>query len=351
MTTTLEPVNTPTARTVPRKTFIQRLRLDKYSAMYLWAMFMIIFALSQDSFLSKPTFITVLNEKVVIGILALAFLIPLAADTFDLSIGNMMAFSVVITDVLTKNTSLPPGINAVIALFACAAVGFVSGFIVVKLGVNSFIATLGMSQVLSGLCIALSGNRALNGLLSKAYTQFGTRKLLFDLPVFFYMFMVLATIVWFVLEHTAIGRYLFAVGGNREAARLAGLNTNRIVWGSLVASAVVAGFAGTVHTWKSGGSYSGTVGPGFLFPAVAAVFFGASQLRGRPNVWGMVIALYTLAFGVYGLQLTLKSAQWVQSLFEGISLLVAVAFASRHLVVRAKKRSTTTATSSASAPS
>ncbi|MDP9465555.1 MAG: ABC transporter permease [Actinomycetota bacterium] len=338
MTTTVDPANTRAAASLPRKTVIQMLHLDKYSALYLWAGFMIVFGLSQDSFLSKPTFITVLNEKVVIGVLALAFLIPLAAETFDLSIGNMMAFSVVITDVLTKNTDLPPGINAVIAIIACASVGFVSGFIVVKLGVNSFIATLGMSQVLSGLCIAFSGNRALNGLLSKEYTQFGTRKLLFDLPLYFYLFLLLAAIVWYVLEHTATGRYLFAVGGNREAARLAGLNTNRITWGALVASAVVAGFAGTVHTWKSGGSYSGSVGPGFLFPAVAAVFFGASQLRGRPNVWGMMIALYTLAFGVYGLQLSLQSAQWVQSLFEGISLLIAVAFASRHLVVRARKR-------------
>ena len=338
MTTTLDPANAPVATSLPRKTVIQMLHLDKYSALYLWAGFMIVFGLSQDSFLSKSTFITVFNEKVVIGVLALAFLIPLAAETFDLSVGNMMAFSVVITDVLTRDTDIPPGINALIAILACAVVGFVSGFVVVRLGVNSFIATLGMSQVLTGLCIYFSGNRALNGLLSKGYTQFGTRKLLFDLPLYFYLFLLLAAIVWYVLEHTAVGRYLFAVGGNREAARLAGLNTNRITGGALVASAVIAGFAGTVHTWKSGGSYSGTVGPGFLFPAVAAVFFGASQLRGRPNVWGMMIALYTLAFGVYGLQLTLKSAQWVQSLFEGISLLVAVAFASRHMVIRAKKR-------------
>ena len=120
MTTTMEPINAPAA-SLPRKTVTQMLHLDKYSALYLWAGFMIVFGLSQDSFISKPTFITVLNEKVVIGVLALAFLIPLAAETFDLSIGNMMAFSVVITDVLTKNTSLPPGINAVIAILACAA--------------------------------------------------------------------------------------------------------------------------------------------------------------------------------------------------------------------------------------
>ena len=73
--------------------------------------------------------------------------------------------------------------------------------------------------------------------------------------------------------------------------------------GSLVASAVIAGFAGIIYGWKVG-NYAATVGPGYLFPAIAAVFFGASQLKGRPNVWGTFIALYALAWGIKGLQLT-----------------------------------------------
>ena len=96
---------------------------------------------------------------------------------------------------------------------------------------------------------------------------------------------------------------MFATGGNPEAARLAGLRTDRLIWGSLVASAMIAGFAGIIYGWKVG-NYAQTVGPGYLFPAIAAVFFGASQLKGRPNVWGTFIALYALAWGVKGLQLT-----------------------------------------------
>jgi ribose transport system permease protein len=145
--------------------------------------------------------------------------------------------------------------------------------------------------------------------------------------------------VWFVLEHTPLGRYLFAIGGNREAARLAGVTTDRHTWGTLVVSALIAGFAGLVQSWKVG-TFGNTIGPGFLFPSIAAVFFGASQLRGRPNVWGTLIAVFTLAFGVKGLQLTFTGGNkpWIEPLFEGLSLLIAVAFASRQHIIKVPRR-------------
>ena len=298
---------------------------------------MIVFGITQDQFLTATSIKLVLTEKAIIALLALAFLVPLVADTFDLSVGVMMGFSIAITTALAQNTDIPQGLNAVIAMAACGAVGFVSGFIVVKLHVNSFIATLGMSQVLVAANILISGNRTINGVLSDAYRDIGREKYL-GLPVYFYLMLLCALILWFVLEHTPLGRYLFATGGNLEAARLSGLSTDTLRWGTLVASALIAGFAGLVHTWKVG-TYSSSIGPGYLFPAIAAVFFGASQLKGRPNVWGTLIALYALAFGVKGLQLTFTSGTaWIEPLFEGVSLLIAVALASRQGIVQVRKR-------------
>jgi ribose transport system permease protein len=116
------------------------------------------------------------------------------------------------------------------------------------------------------------------------------------------------------------------------------VHTDRLVWGSLIVSGVVAGFAGTIYSWKIG-NYGQAVGPGYLFPAIAAVFFGASQLKGRPNVWGTLIALYALAWGIKGLQLTFSSNTiWIEPLFQGVSLLAAVSLASRQGVVRVPKR-------------
>ena len=94
------------------------------------------------------------------------------------------------------------------------------------------------------------------------------------------------------------------------------------------------------------GLYSSSIGPGYLFPAVAAVFLGASQLSQRPNVWGTLIAYFALAFGIQGLVLSASSASvWSQPIFQGVSLIVAVALASRPALRKlreAKSRATAT---------
>jgi ribose transport system permease protein len=131
---------------------------------------------------------------------------------------------------------------------------------------------------------------------------------------------------------------MFATGGNREAARLSGVAVDRLTWGSLVASSALAGFAGIIYSWKFN-AYTSSVGPPLLFPAVAAVFFGASQLRGRPNVWGTVIAVYTLAFGIKGIGLRYpREIGWMQPLFEGLTLIIAVGIASRQAIIKVRKR-------------
>ena len=281
------------------------------------------------------------DPAVFTGTLALAFLVPLATGTYDLSIGANMSMALVISSYLVSTDKTPEIAAMVIALVACAFAGFVSGFFVVKLKVNSFIATLGMSQVIVAVVAKIS-DQSINDPFTDGYRDIG-RQELFGLPLYWYYMMVLAVIVWYVFEHTPIGRHMFAVGGNPEAARLAGLRSDRLVWGSLVASGMIAGFAGIIYGWKVG-NYAATVGPGYLFPAIAAVFFGASQLKGRPNVWGTFIALYALAWGIKGLQLTFTTdTRWIEPLFQGVSLLAAVSLASRNAVVKVPRRRRTTA--------
>jgi ribose transport system permease protein len=319
---------------------IRRLRFDKYSALYLWALFMIVFTITEGStFLSSASFKLVLTDPAVYtGTLALAFLVPLATGTFDLSIGANMSMALVISAYLSSTGKTPDIVSMFIALGACAIAGFLSGFFVVKLNVNSFIATLGMSQVITAF-VQHTSSQSINSAFTDSYRNIGRHEV-FGLPLYWYYMMILAVIVWYVFEHTPVGRHMFATGGNPEAARLAGLRTDRMVWGSLVASGVIAGFAGIIYGWKIG-NYAATVGPGFLFPAIAAVFFGASQLKGRPNVWGTFIALYALAWGIKGLQLTFVSnTRWIEPLFQGVSLLAAVSLASHQGITRVRRRRT-----------
>ena len=304
--------------------------LGRYSALILFGAFIVIFGIqSPHVFLTTSTFRLTFGEGVVTSILALAFLIPLCAGAYDLSIGAMMGLSLVLMNWFGVNhPTVPIGFVAVGTVLLCCIVGLFSGLIVVRFRVNSLIATLGVSQVLLALELKISDNRMITGAFSKGFARFGSKNI-GGVPIVVIYLLVLAVIIWFILEHTAAGRYLFAVGANPEAARLAGLPVERLTYGSLVASAGVAGIAGVIYAMKIG-VYDASAGPGLLFPALAAVFFGASQFSRRPNVWGTLVAYFALAFGVKGLQIAFGPGTfWIQPLFQGATLLIAVALASR----------------------
>jgi len=305
--------------------------IGRYSAVLLFVVFIVTFGvLKPDLFLTASTFRLTLGEGVVTAVLALAFLVPLAAGTFDLSIGANLGLSLVVINWFAANTRAPIALVCVGAVLLCCLVGLLSGVLVVRFRVNSLIATLGVSQLLSAVALKVSNNRQIFGSFSDGFAGLGIANPL-GIPAVVLYLLGLALIVWFVLEHTPVGRYLFAVGGNPEAARLAGLNTDRLVYGSLVSSAGIAAIGGVIYAMRVG-VYSADVGPGLLFPALAAVFFGASQFSRRPNVWGTLVAYFALAFGVKGLQLAFGPGTfWIQPLFQGTALLIAVALASRQI--------------------
>jgi ribose transport system permease protein len=248
----------------------------------------------------------------------------------ELSLSLMMWFSL--------HTSLPIALSAILSVIACCFVGLLSGVITVRFRVNSLIATLGVSQLLNAAELTISNNTTLVGKLPNGFLNLGAGNLL-GIPYVIYYLAVIALIIWFVLEHTPPGRSLFAVGGNIEAARLAGVAVDAVVYRSLIASAAIAGLAGVIYAMQVG-TYSAGAGTGLLFPALAAVFFGASQFSRRPNVWGTIVAFFALALGVKGLQLQFGPGTfWIDPLFQGVALIVAVSFASRQ--VFQKRRSLT----------
>jgi ribose transport system permease protein len=325
-----------------RQAFRGPLAPARMSALYLLIFFFVLFGiLSPSTFLTSTSVNLVLSQGVITAVLAFAFLVPMSAGTFDLAIGANMSLALVLMNYLGLHGKVAPGLSVIIALLACGLVGAISGFIIVRLRVNSFIATLGMSQVVSALVLLISGDQQLVGAFSQSFLNLGQSDVL-GIPIVVYYLAAIALVLWFVLEYTPFGRYLFATGGNKEAARLAGVGTDRLIWSSLVISGVLAGCGGVIFAMQVG-TFSSDVGPGYLFPAIAAVFFGAVQFSQRPNVLGTLLALYSLAFGVKGLELTFNSGiYWIDPLFQGLSLILAVALAAHqgHIRVRRAKEKT-----------
>jgi ribose transport system permease protein len=307
----------------------------KLSAVYLLIFFLILFRiLAPETFLTGTTIQLVLGEGVVTCLIALAFLVPLAAGSYDLSVGAMLGFALSISIYISIHSGLPAVPGAIVAVLACALVGAVNGFVIIKLRVNSLITTLAASQILLAAVLLISNNEQLVGSFAPKWSEIGNGKAILGIPNDFLFLAAIALVLWFILEHTPIGRYLLATGGNPEAARLSGVPVDRMIWSSMIVAGFLAGLAGVVYSMRTG-VFNASTGPGYLFPAITAVFLGASQLSQRPNVWGTLIAYFALAFGVQGIRLSAESASvWINPAFQGVALIIAVAIASRNLTRR-----------------
>ena len=299
--------------------------LDRLSGIYLWIAFIIIFGVaSPHVFLTEATAQQIASAQAINGIIALALLVPLVSGQYDLSVGANANLTAIIAIVLQSERHWPVVPSIAVAILVGAAIGLINGFVVVKLRVSSFIATLGTGSIIAaGQEIVSSSQQPAppisSGWLKLTQIQVGG----FQIVVVY--LVVLSFIAWWFLDHTPAGRYLYAIGGNVDAARLSGVRTSRWIWTSLIISGTVAGVAGVLFASLSGPSLG--FGQTLLLPAFAAAFLGSTQLSpGRFNVWGTLLAIFVLATGATGLQL-LSGAQWVSDLFNGLALIGAVALA------------------------
>ena len=278
-----------------------------------------------DDFPTWNTVQLIAGTQAVPAILALGVILPLVAGEFDLSVGALLGIcSVFAAWIIGEGASL--GLVIPLTLLIGVAVGIFNGFLVTKIGVGAFIGTLAVATILSGGNLLMTNGTLLQKGVSKSgITDIG-RTELFGLPIPFYVVIVLAFLLYYLLEWTPFGRYLQATGTGREAARLSGVRTDRWLFLSFVGAGLIAALAGFLETSQIG-SASPTVGPDFLLPAYAAAFLGATVIHpGRFNVWGTLIGILILAVGITGLNLA-GAAFWVPPVFNGTALVLAVSFA------------------------
>jgi ribose transport system permease protein len=289
----------------------------------LVAMIAVFSIVIPDKFATVANFDSMIQSQAVLLMLAVAATVVLRAGDFDLSIAAVMTTSGALASKLLID-GVPLVLVILIAVALGVVIGALNGFFVVKIGVDSFITTLGTLTALSGATYAIVDTQVVvgfdGGVLDLARHEF----LGLSANVWFGWLLVLGA--WYVYERTPLGRKLLFVGGGRDIARLAGLNVNRIRMGAFVMSSVLASLTGILLIGELG-AFDPSIAPGYLLQPFAAAFLGATTIYvGRFNAFGTLIGLYLLTVGITGLQL-MGAQSWVSDVFNGVALILAVTLA------------------------
>lgn len=298
--------------------------VERYALLVLTlALFALFAAWSKTGgvFLTSANLKVLLANQAVVALLALAALVPLVANQFDVSVGAIMgACYWIAADAMQAGWSLLAALCLALALGA--AIGCINGLVVAHVGANSFVSTLAMWTVIIGVIELVAGNEIITGAIPSGLTDFGSQAFL-GVPQIFWVVGLVAITLWYALNRTVAGRYLHIIGSNAQAARLVGLRVESLVFGSFVLSGVLAAVAGIVLLARTG-SADPAIGPGYTIPALTACFLGATAIRpGFFNVWGTIVGILLIGISVNGLVLA-GAAGWIEPVFNGTALFVAL---------------------------
>lgn len=298
------------------------IKLARWALPGILVLFIIVFSiLEPNQFFTTQNLRIILTQQSVLAILAIGVCLPLIIGQFDLSVGAVMGLGVILVTGLPSQQGIDVVPAVAITLAACALIGLINGLFVAKIGVNAFIVTLGSSTVISGSVLWYSGGNTFTQISSGLRTLGGGD--VGGVPNVVIVLAVVATTAWFLLEMTPVGRYLYAVGGSRDAARLAGLDVATLTILAFTLTGLISGLAGVLEA-STLGSGSPTVGPPFLLPAFAAAFLGATAIKpGSFNILGTVFAVFTIQTGIVGLELV-GVPYFIEPVFTGGVLIIAV---------------------------
>lgn len=292
-----------------------------------------------DTFPTMTNLRSILGDKSIIAMLSLSAMIPMMAGRIDLTSGYGIVLWHVLAIGLQVQQGLPWWLVVLIVIGCGVLLGIINGLLVELANIDSFIATLGTGTVIYALALWYTGGRQVVGKLPHEFTAIYTWKF-FSMPGSALYVLVIAVVTWIAAEYLPIGRYLYAIGANPRAAALNGIRTRRYVIGAFIASGVIGAIAGIVLAARLRIGQA-SVGMEFLLPALVGAFLGSTTIKlGRVNVWGTISGVIILAVGISGIQ-QMGGAFFVEPLFNGLMLLLAIGLAgyAQHRRVAARHKS------------
>ena len=267
----------------------------------------------------------IMSNQSVTAVLALAAMVPMVAGKIDLSLGYGVVLSEVLAISFQTAYHLPWPLVLVLLLLVGAAIGLANALLVELAQIDSFIATLGTGTVIYAIALWYTNGEQVIGTVAPGFLQVADASL-FGIPLPAIYVVILAVARWAILDYLPIGRCLYAVGANPQAAKLNGIPTRKYIVWAFIASGSLTAFAGFVLASRLRIGQIG-VGLDYLLPALVAAFLGSTTIKpGRVNVWGTMVAVVILATGISGLQ-QMGGAFYVDPLFNGLTLLFAIGLA------------------------
>jgi len=316
--TTQDPVAAATGNAKLRR----GARLRDYGILIALLVIIVALSLSTDTFLTTSNLVNVLDQVSALGLLATGATVCILAGVFDLTASASLAVSAIVGVQVARISSVPLGFLA--AIVAGALLGLLTGSIVVRSGVNSFIATLATSIVYRGLAVVVTAGAIAYPLADQA-EDWGvlTWPSLFGLTAATWVFIVVVAIIAIMVAATTFGRRIYAVGGNAEAARLSGVRVGQVQVAVFVVSGICSALAGLILSSRAGSAQSSMATGMELSAIAAAVIGGTSILGGEGAVWRGVVGAVLLTLIGNGFNLLGWDTTY-QQVVQGLLILLAV---------------------------
>ncbi len=304
------------------------LRLDRNAAVILLAAAIVIYigialATAQTQYLTLDNVLSILGRGVALTITAIGQTFAILVASIDLSVANLISVAAVTASVI-MNGDPAMTIPAILAVLAIGAlVGLVNGLVVTKLEVNPLIATLGMALLLEGGLSAAFTNFA--GSVPDSFKFFAYGEV-FGMSFSLVFLAAMTLLAWFVLRFTRFGSNIYSVGGNREAARLSGVKTSRVIISAHVVCSLCAAIAGLYLASRlgSGAPWIGRDGV-YDLESIAVVVIGGTILAGgKGGVWGTIagVIIFSLIDSTFNL---LGVDAFAKQILRGVIIVAAVA--------------------------
>ncbi|HWR11694.1 MAG TPA: ABC transporter permease [Rectinemataceae bacterium] len=278
-------------------------------------------SLLTPNFLSSRNLLNILRQSTIVGIMAIGTTFVIIGGGFDISVGSVLALSAALA--LGLQGSMHWALAAAIAILAGTLIGLLNGILAAKIHIVPMIATLGTSTIVRGLVYLYTGGYPING-QQPAFEVIGSGYL-WGIPVPVIIMIALVVIFQFILSKTQLGRYCCAVGGNKEATRLAGVSVDFYHIMTFVVGGLMAGISGVVYASRLS-SATPLAGQNYDMDAIAAVVIGGTSVSGgEGTVLGAMIGVLLLtvvtnAFNLLGVPV------FIQYVIKGLIILVVVGF-------------------------